>query len=192
MLSASARSASSASIARETDAALVCAARQGDAGAFGALFRRWHPKLLRHAFNILWEKEAAQDAVQDAWADIYAGLARLKEPSLFGVWCFRIVTRKCNRIVRVKYKTRRIAHDLAALPDIRENETSDVALEMRAVRGAMDALSAEQYLALQLFYLESFSIAEVAVALDIPAGTVKTRLMHARRKIRAALEGEFT
>lgn len=178
--------------ARDADAALVRAVRQGDAHAFGALFRRWHPKLLRHAFNILLEKEAAQDAVQDAWADIHAGLARLQEPSLFGVWCFRIVTRKCNRIIRGKYRSRRIARDLAAEPDVRENEPSDIALEMRAVRRAMNALPSEQYLALQLFYLDSFSVAEVAVALDIPAGTVKTRLMHARRKIRAALEGEAT
>ena len=44
--------------------------------------------------------------------------------------------------------------------------------------------------AIALFYLEDMSVAEMAVALDVPAGTVKTRLMHARRKLRAALEGD--
>jgi RNA polymerase sigma-70 factor (ECF subfamily) len=51
-------------------------------------------------------------------------------------------------------------------------------------------LPAEQQAAVALFYLEEMSVAEVAVALDVPAGTVKTRLMHARRKLRAALGGE--
>jgi DNA-directed RNA polymerase specialized sigma24 family protein len=44
--------------------------------------------------------------------------------------------------------------------------------------------------AIALFHFEDMSVAEVAVALDVPAGTVKTRLMHARRKLRAALEGD--
>jgi len=179
---------------RSADAALVCAVLDGDARAFGALFERWHPKLLRHAFKILGEQEAAKDAVQDAWVDIHKGLARLNDPSLFGVWCFRIVTRKCNRIIRGNYKSRRLAHDLAAEPDPAPPaiDESDIALDMRAVRRALNDLPVEQYLAMQLFYLESFSVAEVAVALDAPAGTVKTRLMHARRKLRAVLEGEPT
>jgi RNA polymerase sigma factor (sigma-70 family) len=51
-------------------------------------------------------------------------------------------------------------------------------------------LPPDQGSAVALFYLEEMSVAEVAVALNVPAGTVKTRLMHARRKLRAALEGD--
>jgi RNA polymerase sigma factor (sigma-70 family) len=51
-------------------------------------------------------------------------------------------------------------------------------------------LPPEQRSALALFHLEEMSVAEVAVALDVPLGTVKTRLLHARRKLREALEGE--
>jgi RNA polymerase sigma-70 factor (ECF subfamily) len=46
-------------------------------------------------------------------------------------------------------------------------------------------------LAVRLFHFEELSVAEVAVDLDVPAGTVKTRLMHARRKLRAALGGDY-
>ncbi len=54
----------------------------------------------------------------------------------------------------------------------------------------MATLPASQRAALALFYLENLSVAEIAVALDVPPGTVKTRLMHARRKVRDILEGE--
>lgn len=59
--------------------------------------------------------------------------------------------------------------------------------EFNAVLAAMAELPPDQKSALGLFYLEDMSVAEIAVALDVPPGTVKTRLMHARRKLR--LEG---
>ena len=58
------------------------------------------------------------------------------------------------------------------------------------LRAAIAALPADHRSAIALFYLEDMSVAEIAVALTMPAGTVKTRLMHARRKLRAALEGD--
>lgn len=54
---------------------------------------------------------------------------------------------------------------------------------------AIATLPAPQRAALSLFYTEDLGVAEIAVALDVPPGTVKTRLMHARRKVRALLEG---
>jgi len=58
------------------------------------------------------------------------------------------------------------------------------------LRRAIQALPRDQRAAIALYHLEEMSVAEVAVALNVAAGTVKTRLMHARRKLRAALEGE--
>lgn len=55
---------------------------------------------------------------------------------------------------------------------------------------AIVGLPANQRAAVALFYLEGFSVAEIAAATGVPAGTVKTRLMHARTKLRAALKGE--
>jgi DNA-directed RNA polymerase specialized sigma24 family protein len=60
---------------------------------------------------------------------------------------------------------------------------------LERLRAAVRALPPEQRAAIALFYFEGMTVAETAVALDVPAGTVKTRLMHARRKLRNALEG---
>jgi len=62
--------------------------------------------------------------------------------------------------------------------------------DLDRVRAAMDTLPAEQRAAMGLFYLEGLRVKEIATALDTPAGTIKTRLMHARNKLRALLEGE--
>ena len=62
--------------------------------------------------------------------------------------------------------------------------------DIAALQGAIRKLPPEQQAAIALFYLEEMSVAEVAVALDVPAGTVKTRLMHARHKLRGAFEGD--
>jgi RNA polymerase sigma-70 factor (ECF subfamily) len=74
-----------------------------------------------------------------------------------------------------------------------ESTSSDVieqVLDHKILRKALAKLPDEQRVAIGLFYLEEMSVAEVAVALEIPVGTVKTRLMHARKKLRAALEGD--
>jgi RNA polymerase sigma-70 factor (ECF subfamily) len=57
------------------------------------------------------------------------------------------------------------------------------------VRAAVRALPPDQRAAVALFYFEDLNIADTAIALDVPAGTVKTRLMHARRKLRETLDG---
>jgi RNA polymerase sigma factor (sigma-70 family) len=62
--------------------------------------------------------------------------------------------------------------------------------DRQAFNRVLAKLSAEQRAAITMFYLKDMSVAEIAVSLDIPAGTVKTRLMSARAKMRAALQGE--
>ena len=69
------------------------------------------------------------------------------------------------------------------------DETASLSADARAVRRAIRSLPPAQAAAISLFYLEDMSIAEVAVALDVPPGTVKTRLMHARSKLNKALKG---
>jgi RNA polymerase sigma-70 factor (ECF subfamily) len=66
----------------------------------------------------------------------------------------------------------------------------ETAADAEPLEKAIAGLPPEQRAAVALFYIEDFSVAEIAVALSVPLGTVKTRLMHARAKLRAALQGE--
>jgi RNA polymerase sigma factor (sigma-70 family) len=170
------------------DEYLVAAAKAGDRAAFALLARRWNGKLSAHAWRLLGNTEEAREAVQDAWIEIVRGLGRLSDERAFPAWAYRIVSRRCARNIGGSVRRRKIAETLLADPPETEERGADI--DLKGMRAAIRALPQEQRAAIALFHLEEMSVAEVAVALDVPAGTVKTRLMHARRKLRAALEGE--
>ena len=174
--------------ARALDAYLVSSARLGDRHALGILVRRWNGKLLAHAWRLLRDEEGAKDAVQESWAEMLRGLSRLQDDGAFAAWAYRIVSRRCAREIGRTQSERRLAEEIAANPA--EKQLSEPStLDAKAVQKAISTLSPTQQAAVALFYLEELSVAEVAVALDVPVGTVKTRLMHARGKMRAALDG---
>jgi RNA polymerase sigma-70 factor (ECF subfamily) len=175
---------------RALDAWLAAAARTGDARAFALLVKRWHPKLTAHAWRLLGDADAARDAAQDGWAEIVRALPRLDDLSAFGAWAYRIVSRRCARAIGGAVRRRRLAESVAAEPPPADQDAE--ASDTGRLRAAIAALPPEQRAAVALFHFEEMSVAETAVALNVPAGTVKTRLMHARRKLRALLEGDET
>lgn len=177
---------------RILDEYLVTAAAAGDRGAWARLVVRWQPRLMRHACRLLdREAERAKDVVQEAWVEILRGLARLDDVAAFPAWALRIVTRRCQRQYRGVARERLLAEELAldAQATTREDGAMDIEADLQQVHAAVQTLPAAQRACLALFYLEHLGVAEIAIALDVPPGTVKTRLMHARRKLRAQLEG---
>lgn len=174
------------------DEYLAAAARTGDRAAWERLVARWHPRLVRHAWRLTGNAEQARDMVQEAWMEILRGLRRLDDVAAFPAWAFRIVTRRCQRAFHRADKERRGIAELTRETDdpVPVAAAGEAAAELANVLAAMGELPAAQRVALALFYLDNLSVVEISVALDVPPGTVKTRLMHARRKIRARLEGE--
>lgn len=172
------------------DEFLVSAARTGDVPALSRLVARWQPRLFRHAWRVLGDSDRAKDVVQEAWMEILRGLARLDDAAAFPAWAYRIVTRRCQR--RFKYAGREISEgdvdESKFTQHTQENESGEFAAELSNVMSAIWKLPASQRATLALFYIEELSVAEIAMATDVPPGTVKTRLMHARQKVRAILK----
>lgn len=176
---------------RILDEYLLAAALTGDRPSWQRLVSRWQPRLMRHAWRVLGDADRAADAVQEAWIEILRGLGRLDDLAAFPAWAFQIVTRRCQRLFRSSDQDRRAA-EAQILDDAEiasESDAGEIHADIDQVMGALQKLPHAQRSVLALFYLESLSVAEIAVALDVPPGTVKTRLMHARNKIRAQLEG---
>ena len=171
------------------DEYLVASARAGDRRAFRLLAGRWQKKLLAHACRLTRDREAARDSVQEAWVEIVRGIGRLEDERAFPAWAHRIVSRRCARHIAAAVRRRALSERILAEPPAADEAPGEGPDHAR-LRAALRALPAEQSAAVALFHLEDMSVAEVAVALDVPVGTVKTRLMHARRKLRLALEGE--
>jgi RNA polymerase sigma-70 factor (ECF subfamily) len=128
---------------------------------------------------VLWREEDAADAVQEAWIHIVRSVGRLKDPARFGAWSYAIVTRRCQDRMRVSAREPVGSSEIdAADPKAADHDA------VEDMRRGMAQLPPDQRAAIALYYREAFSINEIAEALLIPAGTVKSRLFHARRALR--------
>ncbi len=178
-------------VARIFDEYLVASARAGDRAALERIAQHWQPKLYAHACRLMGDAEQARDVAQDGWADIIKGLPSLTETKFFPAWAYRIITRRAADRIRRNIRKRRTDAAYAAEPETAD--TSFKAIERSAdttpLSRAIAELTPGQAAAITLFYIDDFSIAEISVVLEVPAGTVKTRLMHARNKLRAILKG---
>jgi len=161
----------------------VARARTGDGAALPQLVQLREPRLLG-------EVEPARDVLQEARVEILRGLNGLRDDGAFLPWAVMIVSRRMARMNRGRQHDRRLAGEFAAEVEGTVPEGGPGAVDAARVRAAIGALPRELAATLALFYLENLSVAEVAMALGIPVGTMKTRLMHARKILRALLEGD--
>ena len=172
------------------DEYLVASARVGDRKAIELLARRWQAKLVAHAWRLTGDVDLAREAAQDGRVEILRGVGRLRDERAFPAWAYQIVSRRCARRIGSLQRDRALAAAAATEPvEVPTPAEQGDAPAMTRLRTALAGLPPEQRAAVALFHLEDLSVAETAVALNVPAGTVKTRLMHARRKLRAVLEG---
>lgn len=160
---------------------LVLMALDGDREALEKLARRWWPRHYTHASRLLGHYEGAADAVQETWSQIITGLRKLNDVSRFPAWSYSIVSRRCYDLIRRKQSDRR---NETVNDEQMTGRAEDQGLKLDMEK-ALKQLPGEQRAALALFYIEGFNVNEIATALRIPAGTVKTRLFHARNKLKA-------
>ncbi|MDA8018557.1 MAG: RNA polymerase sigma factor [Thermoanaerobaculia bacterium] len=173
------------------DELLILRFQSGESVALDTLASRWNARLFRHACRLTRDRELASDALQDAWLAIARGLHRLQDPTRFPGWAHRIVANKCRDAIRKLQRRRRLTEEIAqepkaeAMPPFVEPSVDP---RLAALRAAMAALPDDRRMLLSLFYLEQMNVDQIALALDLPAGTVKSRLFYCRRKLRAAIE----
>lgn len=171
-----------------TDAELAAEAQRGSGQAFGALVARHAERARRVARAALRDPHDADDAVQDALYSAWQGMARFDPARPFGPWFMRIVVNAAADLRR-RRKIRRTeaipegAGDTAPGPD----READRALLREALDRALATLPERRRLALVLHDAEGYVHEEIATMLDVPVGTVRSDVFHARRAMRAAL-----
>ncbi len=172
---------------RVYDELLVTLVRAGDRRAGERLAARWQPRLLRTARRLLRDEEQARDAVQEAWTGICRGWFTLGDPARFPAWAFGILHRKCADTVRKAGRDRKRTAPLT--PD---NEPSQQARgeTLTSLDQAFALLGPDHRTVAALFFGEGLTLTEIATAIRVPTGTVKSRIFHARQHLKAALTGE--
>jgi len=177
---------------RVLDEYLVASAKAGVRDALDMLVRRWTPRLVRYTVRKIGAVELARDVVQETWISAIRNLPGLNDPARFPAWLYSIATRKCADAIRTAVRRRRfdtsVAED-AALNGV-EIDPSSVAADRLDLASALTCLSSEHRIVVDLFYSDDLSVHEIAEATGVPAGTVKSRLHHARQVLRQHFEGD--
>jgi RNA polymerase sigma factor (sigma-70 family) len=162
----------------------------GERAAFDELIERWHGPIGQYVRNLS-DDDAAQDIAQDIWLRVLRGIGRLRDPAKLRAWLFGIAHRTWIDTLRRKY-----AVVVADLDEVDQHDLPDPMVpeeleqELTALEHELSRLPAIEREALTLFYLRELSLHEIAQALDIPIGTVKSRLYRARRMLRRELTGK--
>jgi len=172
------------------DGLLVLQYRSGDRKALGILVTRYHRKLCRHAYWYIRDAEASADVVQDSWQMVIRHLGSLKDPNKFGPWAMKIVTRKSLDYLELKKRQKEMLQDelhtrqteAAALDPLQHNRE-----QLQRLKAAIGELSREHQEVLRLFYLEGYTLKDMGTILELSVGTVKSRLFHAREKLKTIL-----
>ncbi len=176
--------AASARVSR-SDAALVRAAQRGSGAALDELFSRHWPAAHRAAFLVLHDAAAAEDVAQEAFLSALRALDRFDRRRPFGPWLHRIVVNRAIDHARSRALRREIGTDTppeppaAAVEDPRDD-----------VLAALAALAPEQRAVIVLRHLLGYAPGEIAVLLELPRGTVNSRLRRGLDALATRLGGE--
>ena len=174
------------------DEYLVVMSQGGSREALAVLVRRWSPRLQRYCARLLRSQELGEDVMQEVWINALGGMARLGDPARFPAWIYAIATRRCADVVRDRVRSRQLNNGVSALqaigfPENGHGSTPERGLDLAA---AIERLPLDQRLTVSLHYAEDLSVEEVAAVLNVPPGTVKSRLHHARIALKHYLQGD--
>ncbi|MCG8653595.1 MAG: RNA polymerase sigma factor [Pirellulales bacterium] len=172
---------------RIDDELLVIRAQEGAVVALTELIDRWQDRLWRLAWRLTDDEEAAWDVLQEALIAISRGIRRLSDPSAFPAWAYRITGNKSRDWIRRQQRIRHV-DEVHGQCWKQSERCCDAERQYTDLHEALDALPGRDRAVLSLRYEEGFSTAEIAQILEIPSGTVKSRLHHARQQLRAFLE----
>lgn len=180
---------------------LVQRAQQGDDSAFIQLLEQHKLDLWKAALAVLDSPDDAADALQETVMKAWRAIPRFEGRSAVGTWLMRILLRACYDIQRKRLREIPCVMDGSgegspgppsadAPSGAGEGRNLEAPLEpdrdlVLDVRGAMDRLPADDRRVLALFYLDDYPVSQIALALDLSEGAVRTRLSRARDRFKA-------
>lgn len=172
--------------AEKEDEWLALRCQLGERDAFDELIARYHQPLWRYVRRLTGQDDAAQEVTQDVWLRVIRGIGRLRDAARLRAWLFGIARRALMDRLREQYARQvEVDADLEGIPGGADWGVPDDQLE--TMERELARLPLVEREVLTLFYLDELSLADVAGVLDVPVGTVKSRLFRARQMLRREL-----
>lgn len=166
---------------------LVVRCQLGDRGAFAQIVSVCQPRLRAYLNKMLPGRHDVDDVAQEVWADVFKDLGTISKPGSFLPWMYRIAHNRAARMMRSSRPP------TASLDDVKEAGEADDRVEFspedaQAVHDALAQLSDAHREVLLLRFLEDMSYEDIAVVLQRPVGTVRSRIHNAKAALRRILE----
>ena len=160
------------------DATAIEKVQRGEREAFRFLVERYQNQAVAHAVAILGNREDARDAAQEAFIDAFRSLARFDKTRRFYSWFYVLLRNRCYKLAAKRRETETLEEFEIIAPQTGISREDQIALDE-----ALRALPAEDREIITLKYLDGLSYDEIAAHLQIPRGTVMSRLFYARRDL---------
>lgn len=175
-----------------TDRSVIDRARHGDLDAFEEVVRARMDAVYRVSFAILGDEADARDAAQETFVMAWRQLGGLRDADRFDAWLQRIAVNAARMTHRARRRrgVREIPASLVGGVDGLPAAAGPAETDASALDVAMRRLPVEQRSILVLHHLEGRTVVELAEILEIPGGTVKSRLHTARQALQAAIDAE--
>ena len=174
-----------------SDKELVLEYQSGNKSALSNLVKKWHVQFCKLAYWYVKDVEIAKDIAQESWVVIFNKLDILKNPKQFKSWSISIVNRKAIDWIRANKRENNKLNTFYNEKDKnnnREYPQVDKTKQLSILKIEIDELPANQKMIIKLFYTENYSLKQISETLQISIGTAKSRLFHAREKLKKSLK----
>jgi RNA polymerase sigma-70 factor (ECF subfamily) len=187
---------------READIELLTAVKAGDATAYRGIVEKYQGRVYSMVYGMVRNREDARDITQDAFVKAYNNLEGFRLESSFYTWLYRIAMNLAIDFIRKRTRQGTTSYDEAiatrdedgGIADLHHEDDPRRTLERKRlhkrIMDAVDELPADQKQAILLRELEGLSYKEISDVMEIPEGTVMSRLFYARKKLQKVLADE--
>lgn len=167
-------------------------AQAGSDRAFERLFERYEERLLYYLRRVAGSADVADDAFGEAWLKAYRSLGSLEKPGAFRTWLYRIARNAAMDRLRVAGREVPLedagAGEAVAAASAEEDEPAFDAVEVADLHAGLERIDAIHREVLTLAFLEDLAYEEIAAVVDVPIGTVRSRIHYGRRALRREIE----
>ncbi len=174
-----------------SDSRLIAQIQSGNIRAFSALYEKYRHRVYRTALAITRDAAAAEDILQECFLRVHAHIDKLHGEHTLAPWLYRVTVNLSYQRLNKDHRQFQILRRLVEPPahpspplTVEQEELHEI------VTRALDMLSFDHRVVVVLYYLNEFSVEEIAEILDCPVGTVKSRLHYARRRLKELLASE--
>jgi RNA polymerase sigma-70 factor (ECF subfamily) len=168
---------------------LVLAAQQGNNQAFTFLCRHYQTATTRFAYKLCNDPQIVEEAMQNTWLKLAKNLHQLKEPGAFKNWLFKAVRWSVYDLMRQVKNEQGLFSQESCIDEVVDTEKAEkTSIQQQELSTCIKILPEIDQQVIHLFYLEELRISQIADVLQVPIGTVKSRLNRARTTLRNNLE----